>query len=106
MRRGEIWWVEFRGTGAETQKTRPAVLVSNDGANRSSPVLQVVPLTRNVGRLFPWDALLTVNGEQARALCNQIQTADRSRFGERLAVLSRDDMNRVDQALRLQLALT
>jgi mRNA interferase MazF len=106
MRRGEVWWVEFQGTGAETQKSRPAVLVSNNGANRSSPVLQVVPLTRNISRVFPWDALVTVNGEHARAMCNQIQTADRSRCGRRETVLSPDDMRQIDRALKLQLALT
>lgn len=105
MRRGEVWWVDFPGTGSETQKLRPAVVVSNNGANRSSPVLQVIPLTRNTARVFPWDALVSVNGEDARAMCNQIQTADRSRFGRREAVLAAGEMRRVDQALRIQLAL-
>ena len=105
MRRGEVWWVDFMGAGAETQKRRPAIVVSNNGANRKSPVLQVIPLTSNVARLFRWDAHVTLNGVAARAMCNQIQTADRSRFGEREGVLSPGDMRKVDQALRLQLAL-
>lgn len=105
MRRGEVWWVDFMGTGAETQKRRPAIVVSNNGANRTSPILQVIPLTQNIARYFPWDARVTLHGEEARAMCNQIQTADRSRFGQRHAVLSADDMRRVDRALKLQLAL-
>ena len=34
MRRGEIRWVDLAPTrGAEASKVRPAVIVSNDGAN-------------------------------------------------------------------------
>lgn len=36
MLRGEVWWVEFDpAVGSEIQKTRPAVIVSNDAANRN-----------------------------------------------------------------------
>ena len=35
MKRGEIWWVTFDpSVGGETQKRRPAVIVSNDAANQ------------------------------------------------------------------------
>jgi len=105
MKRGEVYWVDFRATGAETQKRRPAVLVSNNGANRAGPVVQFVPLTTNVVRVFPWDALVRVDGDEVRAMCNQIQSADLSRIGEFKAALSDEDMRRVDQALRIQLAL-
>ena len=34
MRRGEVWWGAFDpSVGSEIQKTRPAVIVSNDEAN-------------------------------------------------------------------------
>jgi mRNA interferase MazF len=69
-------------------------------------LLQVVPLTANVERSFPWDALVTVEGEPARAMCNQVQTADRSRFRDPKGALSAEDMRRVDRALRIELALT
>ena len=35
MKRGEVWWVAFDpAVGSEIRKTRPAVIVSNDAANR------------------------------------------------------------------------
>ncbi len=35
MQRGEVWWVEFDpSVGSEIRKTRPAIIVSNDAANR------------------------------------------------------------------------
>ncbi|MBZ5621889.1 MAG: type II toxin-antitoxin system PemK/MazF family toxin [Acidobacteriia bacterium] len=36
MLRGEVWWVNFDPSlGGEIQKTRPAVIVSNDASNRN-----------------------------------------------------------------------
>jgi mRNA-degrading endonuclease toxin of MazEF toxin-antitoxin module len=36
MLRGEVWWVDFDPSlGGEIQKTRPAVIVSNDASNRN-----------------------------------------------------------------------
>jgi mRNA interferase MazF len=37
MLRGEVWWVDFDPSlGGEVQKTRPAVIVSNDASNSVS----------------------------------------------------------------------
>jgi hypothetical protein len=36
MLRGEVWWVNFDPSlGGEIQKTRPAVIVSNNASNRT-----------------------------------------------------------------------
>jgi mRNA interferase MazF len=53
-RRGEVWWVAFDSSlGGEIKKTRPAIVVSNDAANRMLKRVQVVPLTSKVQRLYP-----------------------------------------------------
>jgi len=53
MKRGEVWWVEFDpALGTEIKKTRPAVIVSNDAANRNLARVVVVPLTSNTEKLI------------------------------------------------------
>ena len=64
MKRGEVWWVEFDpSVGSEIRKKRPAVIMSNDAANRNLARVVVVPLTSNTGRQYPGEAVVTVGGQ-------------------------------------------
>ena len=64
MLRGDIRLVDLEPTrGAEANKRRPAVLVSNDGANSAAAalgrgVLTVVPVTSSISRVFRFQVLL------------------------------------------------
>ena len=60
-RRGEIWLVDFDPTrGAEIRKTRPALIIQNDAANRYSPITIVAGITSkfDAQQLYPTDVLL------------------------------------------------
>jgi mRNA interferase MazF len=53
VNRGEVWWVNFNPSiGGEIQKTRPAVVVSNDYSNRLLNRVQVVPITSNTSKCY------------------------------------------------------
>lgn len=107
MYRGEVWWVAFgRAAGGEIRKTRPAIIVSNDAANKALDRVQVVPVTRNVSRLYPSEAYVNLRGRQCKAMADQIVTASKQRLLRRLDVLSRQDLQGIERAIRVQLGLS
>lgn len=106
MKRGEVWWVEFDpSVGSEIRKKRPAIIVSNDAANRNLARVVVVPLTSNTGRQYPGEAVVMVGEQSSKAMADQIMAADKSRLKSQLGELSKADMLAVEDAIKVQLAL-
>ncbi len=106
MRRGDVYWVDFEpARGGEIRKTRPAIIVSNDNANYRLNRLQVVPLTSSITRVYPSDAIVSINGNPSKAVANQIRTVTKERLGNRIGSISTRDMFAVERALRMQLGL-
>jgi mRNA interferase MazF len=105
-RRGEIWWIAFDPSlGGEIRKTRPAVVVSNDAANRALNRVQVVPVTSRTDKLYPAEAFVTVEGKRGKAMADQLTTAAKERLRRRIGRLDPREMADVEQSLRIQLGL-
>jgi mRNA interferase MazF len=106
MRRGEIWWVNFEpARGGEIRKQRPAIIVSNDIANRLLNRVQVVPLTSSVERLYPSEALILVNGTPNKALADQLTTVSKTRLSNYVDTITEDELLRLEEAIKIQLDL-
>ncbi len=106
MKRGEVWWVNFDpAVGGEVRKKRPAVIVSNDSANRHLNRVQVVPLTSQTGRVYPSEVLVTFAGKQGKAMADQLTTASKLRLLNYAGELADDELRQVEQAIKTQLGL-
>ena len=106
MKRGEVWWVEFDpAVGTEIRKTRPAVIVSNDAANRNLARVVGVPLTSNTGRTYPGEAVVTIGDQSSKAMADQIMAADKARLKSLIGSLTKVDMLAVEDAIKIHLAL-
>ncbi len=115
MRRGEIRMVDLDPVrGAEADKQRPAVIVSNDGANSSAQrlsrgVITVVPVTSNIERIYPFQVLLSAAttglAVDSKAQAEQVRSIAVERVGGRVGVLTAEVQADLDEAIRLHLAL-
>ena len=115
MRRGEVRLVDLDPRrGSEANKRRPAVIVSNDGANGAAErlgrgVLTVVPVTSNLERIYPFQVLLQANitglSQDAKAQAGQVRAVAVARIGPLVVELAPDLLAALDEALRPHLAL-
>ena len=115
MRRGEIRIVDLNpARGSEAGKRRPAVIVSNDGANATAArlgrgVITVIPITSNIQRVYPFQVLLpaatTDLQQDSKAQAEQIRSVAVERVGAQIGQVPAAIMLDIDEALRLHLAL-
>lgn len=115
MRRGEIRWVDLDPVrGSEADKRRPAVIVSNDGANATAArlnrgVITVVPVTSSTSRVFPFQVRIPAGTaglqRDSKAQAEQVRSVSVDRVASALGVLSASQLEQLDDALRLHLSL-
>ncbi|WP_253308440.1 MULTISPECIES: type II toxin-antitoxin system PemK/MazF family toxin [unclassified Rickettsia] len=107
VNRGDVYWVTLDPTiGTEINKTRPAIVISNNTQNKISSRIVVIPITSNTNNLYHFEAKITINNKEAKALTDQIRTIDKIRLGSFIARLNRAEIIEVEKALRIALSLS
>src|SRR5688572_29727898 len=103
--RGEVYWVALDPTiGTEINKTRPAVVISNDVGNQySDRVIVALVTSQHLGRVYPFEVFVG-DGEgglqhASKVLLDQIRSVDKQRLRTRLGTLGSERMTEVDQAI-------
>lgn len=98
-KRGDIYYVDFgEKAGSEQGGVRPALVVSNNKANKHSPVVTVIPLSARVWKkkYLPTHVQIPLKkssglNKPSMALAEQVETLDKTRLGERIGEVL-DDM--------------
>jgi mRNA interferase MazF len=104
--RGEVWWIDFNpSVGGEIQKTRPAIIVSNNAFNKIMNRVQVVPTTSNTSKCFPCEAYVEIDGKMSKAMADQLSTVSKVRLKTRIGQISEQNMFDVERAIKIQLDL-
>ena len=100
-KRGDIYWVYNEGStvGSEIMKSRPAVIISNDKANKQSKTVLVAFLTTNAEKIFPNEILINCKGKKAKILLEQQKSIDKRRFGTHLGVVGPEVMKNIEDSL-------
>jgi mRNA interferase MazF len=111
IRKGGIYLVNFDPTvGAEIQKIRPAVVVSNDINNAHSPIISIAPITSRVARIFSFEVEIPagVGGltERSKVMVNQTRAIDKMRILKQIGTLEESYLRKIDTALKLHYDLT
>ena len=112
----DVVYVDLSGAmGVEKQKTRPCLVVQNDGGNRASPMTIIVPITdMEQYKGYPQQVVVQASelgpdGKDSVIECGHLRTIDRDLRVDAMrgvvAHVSDQTLARVDAALRSSLAL-
>lgn len=112
MNRGDVWLINLDPTvGAEIKKTRPAVIVNDDGVG-ILPLRIIVPITdwKDRYEVAPW--LVRLDPDKANGLAKpsaadafQIRSVSQKRFVRQLGKVSDEVMQEISLALATVLAI-
>ena len=109
FQRGDIYFVRLdSSTGSEQNGTRPAVILQNDVGNTHSPTLIVATLTSKTEKKAAQPTHCLVEPEKLEpsfVQAEQIFTIDKSRVQNFAGHLTPEEMSRVDDAVKISLAL-
>lgn len=109
-KRGEVFLVCLDPTiGSEINKTRPALVISNDINNQFSDTVTVIPITSTTEKIYPFEVLIS-SGEagiskKSKAKCNQIRTIDKMRLIKPIGKVNIDKFREIEEALLIHLGM-
>ena len=111
IRRGECYIATLDPViGHEISKTRPVVVISNNKNNEFSGTVTVLPTTsKNLRKIYPFEVFLA-KGEanlpkNSKVKADQIRTLDKSRLVKLIGTLDENQIERIDEAAKIHLAL-
>ena len=111
IKRGEIWWANLNpARGSEQAGKRPVLIIQNDIGNAFAPTTIIAPLTTTrFSKEYPTNVHLPHGtaglSADSTVLLSQIRTIDQSRLEQSVGRLPESYVHKVNQALKVSLAL-
>lgn len=105
-KRGDVYWVSLDpAVGAETKKTRPCLIISNDKGNEVSNMVIIAPITSKVMKVYSFEVEISIADKNGKIMINQCRSIDKSRLGKKACQLDAQKMLEVDEAIRITFGL-
>ncbi len=96
----DVYWVDLNPTiGAEMQKIRPCVIVSPKELNAHLGTVIIVPVTSAIHG-YPYRVRCHIMGRDGEMATDQIRTIDKRRLKNRIATLTADETESLQDVLR------
>ena len=106
INRGDIFYVTIPyATGHEIEKDRPAIVVSCEELNRTSPCVAVVMCSASPKKELPEHITIRTTPVVSTALCEHIYTVDKSRLGKFVGRCTKAEIAALDIGIMSALAL-
>ena len=106
MRKGEIYYADLSPVvGSEQGGVRPVLIVQNDVGNQHSPTTIVAPMTTRDKMPMTTHVPVKLGDVDNVILLEQVRAISRVRLISRFGEISKEDLARVDNAMRASLGI-
>ena len=117
FKRGEVYWVNIeeepknkkdfktKPQGAESQKNRPGVIISNNKQNQFSGAVIVALITSQFDKIYFFEVEIEVEGRPNKIITDQIYTVDKNRLERKVGVLNEKQLKKLAEGLHTVLEL-
>lgn len=109
IKRGDLFYADLSPViGSEQGGVRPVLIIQNDTGNKYSPTTIVAAITSQRKKsTLPTHIPITSGGlpKNSIALLEQLRTIDKSRLKEKIGIISKSDMIKMEEGLIISLEL-
>lgn len=109
IKRGDIFWIKknpYRPSiGSVQEAERPAIIVSNNTANKNANTFEIVYLTSSPKKDLPTHVTIRSAPQTSTALCEQISTISDEQIGNFIGMCTKEELRAVEQAMLISLGI-
>lgn len=111
FKKGSIWIAKLNRVDGSVQKgERPVLIVSNDICNCTSPVINIVPLTKRKKKDIPVHYYIEKDNDNGLsvgsiALIENIQSIDKNSLIKHIGCLNEKEIEIINDKMKIQLGM-